>query len=525
MKNQWLEIDKEGLRKTLGQKDKVFLLTEMVSNAWDEDITEVDVSLTRPDENGFSWLRVTDNSPTGWADLSHSHTMFAESVKKGKSEKRGRFNAGEKDVLALAIEAKLTTVSGQVLFNEDGTRTTGTETRKVGSEFVAKFQLTVQEYEHICQQAKMLLPPKGITTLFNGSPVQYRKPCASFTETLPIPLADKEGVVRNTERKATVYLYEKLPGEVATIFEMGIPIVELGDDAWHVNIMQKVPVSRDRDNVNPSYLRRVRVGVLNAKFAEVTKAEDAGSAWVRDAMASPKSSDTAIKHVMETRFGKNYVTRDVNDKGSANEAVSQGYHIVEGGSMSKEEWERVKALTDDAGNKFLRSSAQVAPTDGGGMLDRAKLIPAKDWTPAMTQYSDLVEAISPWLIGKTVLVRYINDHESHIEGCFVTGSLQKAYRGSRSKKGITREYGVMTVNLAYVEPASAFEGYSLLLHELAHDAVRCNDHLDHKFYDTVNELGAKLAVLIQEKSELFNIGANSFAFTDVQPVQSAPAAG
>jgi hypothetical protein len=44
MKNQWLEIDKEGLRKTLGQKDKVFLLTEMVSNAWDEDITEVDVS-------------------------------------------------------------------------------------------------------------------------------------------------------------------------------------------------------------------------------------------------------------------------------------------------------------------------------------------------------------------------------------------------------------------------------------------------------------------------------------------------
>jgi hypothetical protein len=34
MKKQWLEIDKEGLRKTLGQKDKVFLLTEMVSNAW-----------------------------------------------------------------------------------------------------------------------------------------------------------------------------------------------------------------------------------------------------------------------------------------------------------------------------------------------------------------------------------------------------------------------------------------------------------------------------------------------------------
>jgi hypothetical protein len=93
LKNQWLEIDKEGLRKSLGQKDKVFLLTEMVSNAWDEDITKVEVSLNCPDENNHSWLRVIDNSPTGWDDLSHSHTMFAESVKKGKSEKRGRFNA------------------------------------------------------------------------------------------------------------------------------------------------------------------------------------------------------------------------------------------------------------------------------------------------------------------------------------------------------------------------------------------------------------------------------------------------
>src|SRR2546428_9772556 len=96
MKNHWLEIDKEGLQKSLGQKNKVFLLTEMVSNAWDEDITRVEVTLSRPNENNHSWLRVTDNSPTGWSDLSHSHTMFAESTKKGKSEKRGRLHAGEK---------------------------------------------------------------------------------------------------------------------------------------------------------------------------------------------------------------------------------------------------------------------------------------------------------------------------------------------------------------------------------------------------------------------------------------------
>src|ERR1017187_533277 len=518
MKNSWLEIDKDGLRKTLGQKDKVFLLTEMVSNAWDEDITQVEVGLTRPDENGFSWLRVTDNSPTGWADLSHSHTMFAESVKKGKSEKRGRFNAGEKDVLALAIEAKLTTVKGQVLFNEDGTRTEGTETRKVGSEFVAKFQLTVQEYEHICQQAKMLLPPKGITTLFNGSPIQYRKPCGSFTETLPIPLADKEGVVRNTERKATVYLYEKNPDEVATIFEMGIPIVELGDDKWHVNVMQKVPLSRDRDNVNPAYLRKIRVGVLNAKFEELRDSEESAAAWVRDAVSSPKSSDAAVKHIMNARFGEKHVSRDVRDKGSANEAVSQGHKIIEGGSLTAEEWARYKAVKGENGESVLKTSAQVAPTDTVGPVPPSLIIPQEKWTPGMRRYATLVEAIGPKLIDKPVVVRYIDNEDAHLEGCFCNG-----FRGDKSKKGSTREWGIMTVNLAYVNPESNFEQYSLLLHELAHDKVRSNDHLDHEFYDTVNELGAKLAVLIQEEPRLFDIGTDSFDFTDARPFWDAAA--
>jgi hypothetical protein len=519
MKNSWLEIDKEGLRKSLGQKDKVFLLTEMVSNAWDEDITQVEVTLTCPDENNHSWLRVTDNSPTGWADLSHSHTMFAESVKKGKSEKRGRFNAGEKDVLALAIEAKLTTVKGQVLFNEDGTRTEGTETREVGSEFVAKFQLTLEEYEHICNQAKLLIPPKGIITLFNGEPIQHRKSCGSFIETLQTPLADKEGVLRNTERKATVHLYARHPGETAMIYEMGIPIVELGDDTWHVNVMQKVPLSRDRDNVNPAYLRKIRVGILNAKFEELKDDEAAGAAWVRDAVASPKSSDDAVKHVMKARFGDKHVTRDVNDIGSAKEAVSGGYNIIEGGSLTGQEWARVKAIKDENGESMLKSSADVAPTNVGGNLPVDEIIPREDWTAAMQSYATLVELVSPKLIGKPVTVRYIDNEDVRFEGCF-----SKGFHGNKSKKGFIREWGIMTVNLVYVDPSSNFDRYSLLLHELAHDKVYSNDHLHRDFYDTVNDLGAKLAVLIQDEPQLFEVGTPSCDFTDVQPLWHAAAA-
>jgi len=505
-KNTWLEIDKEGLRKTLSQKDKVFIVNEMVSNAWDEDITQVEVTLTPPDKNNHSILRVMDDSKTGWLNLQHAYTMFAESFKKGKSEKRGRFNAGEKDVLALATDAKLTTVTGQVLFNEDGTRTITQEKRDRGSEFVARFVLTTDEYTRICQHAKLLIPPKNIVTTFNGEIIPYRRAAGSFDDTLPIPLADKEGVMRNVQRKTKVNLYETLPGENAMIYEMGIPIVELSDDKWHVNVMQKVPLSRDRDNVNPSYLRHVRVGVLNAKFEELVTENDNGATWVTEALASSRSTDDAVKHILNGRYGDKFVTRDVSDVGSAKEAVSKGFNIIEGGSLSKEAWARVKNVRKPDGTPLIQSSRDVAPTNIDVNLD--KVVPVHQWTCAMLRYASLVERIAPRLVDRMVTLQYIDDEGDGIQGCFKW------------------KEGQMTVNLAYHDIESDSENYELLIHELAHNRLHNNDHLHKIFYETVTELGAKLAILAFEHPEVFeHPKSNSDALfaAMVQPLWGPPA--
>jgi hypothetical protein len=496
MKNSWLEIDKEGLRKTLGQKDKFFLLTEMISNAWDEDVSEVAVSLSRPDDAGQSWLRVIDNSPTGWADLTHAHTLFADSTKKGKADKRGRFNMGEKDVLALAIEASLTTVTGQVLFNADGTRTAGTETRAVGSEFAGRFNLTIEEFEHIMSQAKLLLPPKDKVTIINGVELPYREPVGQFTESLSTVLADKEGVMRNGERQTSVTLYDCLPGEVAMIYEMGIPIVELGDDKWHVNVGQKVPLSRDRDNVNPVYLKKIRVAVLNAKFAELA-GDDAGAKWVGDAMGCAKSSDEAVTHVLKAKFGNEFVSRSVRDIGSIKEVTSRGINAISSGSMSKAEWDRAKAVIKSDGTPLMQSSAQIAPTEGLFSLSKTKIIPVSAWSAVMKAYAKFVETVAPRLINLPVTVRYIDDEDVSIQGCF-----QKGFKG-RAKQPVKREFGMLTVNLAYHDPASSTDNYELLLHELAHNKLMSNDHLDKVFYEEVTELGAKLAILALAEPKLF----------------------
>jgi len=62
--------------------------------------------------------------------------------------------------------------------------------------------------------------------------------------------------------------------------------------------------------------------------------------------------------------------------------------------------------------------------------------------------------------------------------------------------------GTMTVNLAKHTLADPLENYSLMLHEMAHNVVRSNDHLCHQFYESVTELGAKLALLALEEPDV-----------------------
>src|SRR5437762_12841988 len=105
----WFEVDKEGLAKILERKGKEFALFELIQNAWDEPgVTKVSASLEYRGRNR-ALLVVEDDAPEGFRNLSHAFTLFAESGKKSNPEQRGRFNLGEKLVLALCDEVMLQT--------------------------------------------------------------------------------------------------------------------------------------------------------------------------------------------------------------------------------------------------------------------------------------------------------------------------------------------------------------------------------------------------------------------------------
>lgn len=167
-------------------------------------------------------------------------------------------------------------------------------------------------YPQVCDYLRSLLLPENIVVTFNGDRLHPRSPLRTFEASLDTLVADEEGVMRPRVRKTQVSIFEVLPSETPTLYEMGLPVVETGDK-WHVNIGQKVPLNRDRDNVRPAFLQPVRVAVLNAAFDLLTVDDEATAGWRKLAGSDQRCSDEAIKHLIRLRFGEKVASPDPSD--------------------------------------------------------------------------------------------------------------------------------------------------------------------------------------------------------------------
>ena len=424
----------------------------------------------------MSTLHCIDNAPNGYRDLTNAHTMFAKSYKKQDPTKRGRFNVGEKLVLALCDEARITSTTGTVMFDRDRTRRTTSTKTKAGSEFVGELQLTLIEWETVSKKVQLLIPP--ITTVYNAKDIPSRKPVKTFEVRLPTEIADESGIMRSKQRKTEVRLYKVLAGETSMLYERGIPVVEL-ETKWHVDVQQKIPLNIERDNVSPAYEKAIYVAVLNEMHEKVAD-EEASAPWVRTAMEDARISDAAVTKVMDVRFGTERVSYDPSDKGSNKEAVSHGHVVVPGGAMSKAEWKNVKKANaiEAAGKKF--------PTNLDYSLD--KIVPPERYDTHQQKFVRLIEQVSPLLLAHAVTVQIIDDPDEKIYGC--SQWLKDGY--------------IFTINIAHQDCSDWKANFHLLIHEAAHHAVQSNDHLCRQFYTTVADLGSMLAQIVLAKPKFFD---------------------
>jgi len=342
--------------------------------------------------------------------------------------------------------------------------------------------MTQEEYSQVCDYLRSLLLPDGIAVTFNGQPVLPRKPMHTFTASLETQIADSKGVMRPTTRKAEVSLYEPLPGEAVSLYEMGLPIVETGDK-WHVSVGQKVPLNKDRNNVPPRYLKAVRTLILNEMYDRLTQ-DDGNSDWVRQASSSPDCSPEAIRKVLALRFGEKFCSFDPNDKEAGKNFVAQGGTLVYGPMLSPQEWANAKK----AG--AIQPAGKVCPTPKPYSQDKdaenVQVIPPEKWSSGMRKIADYAVFLGQELMQVPVTVTYVNTPNAFL-ACYAAGG--------------DLHFNVFRLGYTFFEKGITKAVDELLLHEYGHQYS--GDHLSEEYHEALCKLGAGLKRLALEKPEAF----------------------
>jgi hypothetical protein len=476
-----LEVDRRGLAKKLSKRPKSFIVFELMSNAWDENVTHVSVTMKMLPGRPACQIMVEDDCPEGFQDLTSVYTMFKDSKKAGDPEKRGRFELGEKLVLALALEAEIISTKGSVVIKENERFSTRNKLQK-GTIFNGSFKMTRAEFEEVEKDILQVLPPAGIQTTFNGQVLESRAPLHTFETTLQTIRADEDGNLSPTMRKTKVEVYEVKDGETAHIYEMGLPVVETSDK-WHYNVCQRVPVNWERNNVPPSYKKTLRVEVLNAMHSRLSK-EEASSAWVADAAEDPRAVAEAVQDVVTKRFGEKSVIYDPSDPEGSKLAMSKGYTVIPGGSLSKGFWDNIHR------DNIRLPAGQVTPSpkvyDPDGRPEN--VVPETEWSENMTMKAKFASELFAKLTSRSPCsVRIVREPGVFWAANFGMGSLCLNY----SKLG----------KAWFAEPNREERVLDLLVHEFGHHYG--SDHLSEKYHDGLTKLAARLANLALDEPEFF----------------------
>ena len=467
--NKWFEVDTAGLAQLQAGKPKTFIVNELVQNAWDEDITLCGIRFKYEMDNKLLTITVQDDSPEGFKNITHAYTLFADTYKRSDPTKRGRFNLGEKQVIAICEEAIVKTTKGTIIFDYKGRHETEEKT-DTGSKIIVTLKASFNDYKEVTEHAKKLLVPNDIIYTVDGVEVPPRKIFKTFKAKLLTDILNGETFKVQT-RETKVNLVES--NGQSYIYEMGIPILKT-DCPWHIDVQQKVQLNIDRDNILPSYLQDLYAEVLNHTFNDI---EEPSALWVRTAMKDKRATPEAVKGIMNKRFVDKFCIANPLDKKSMEEAISKGYNPIFGGEMSKEEWAIIKDKVD------IESSTQLF---GHNALAEAEVVKPSN---CMTQTALYTKNIASRILGIKVDIKFVKSAESNVAADY-----------SRTDKVL--RFNVARLPKSFFENPVSSQTTELIIHELAHED---GGHIDYSYQEKCCEIGAKLSMLALKEPEFFKV--------------------
>ena len=343
-------VDMAGLRELEGGRDPERLAFEPVTNVFDEfrgygdpdrrrpTFCHVEV---RPIEGSRDVMLDVRDDGAGFDRAEDIWTLFAHTPKRVETGVAGRFNAGEKQMLAVARHAEIVTVV-------DGRLVTvrfGRKDREVirhrdanprpGTTVMARMPWSKAEAERVRIALAMLIPPDGLQYTVDDMAIEPPPVTVAVRATLPtVTMIDS--VLRPTERRAMVEVRPETMGE-AWLFELGIPVCSIADTEfpYSLNVMQKVPLGMSRDSVTPAYVHRLIGSVVEAAALDGTVLLDETAA---DATHLKRSLDwvrrpEALAPVAEAVFPE--ALRTSSDAASNARAAIDGRTVISGRSLTE----------------------------------------------------------------------------------------------------------------------------------------------------------------------------------------------
>jgi hypothetical protein len=464
----WLEVDKDGLKTLQLGKPKSYIIRELVANAWDENITICKIETNI--KNGVATISVEDDSREGFRDLSDSYTMFKHTDKRSNPKKRGRFNLGEKQVLAICRDAKVESTKGTITFNKDGTRSQSKSLRDNGTKVTVNIRMSKADYEEILEALKLYFSPKNVTTTINGKELEFKTPFKTTCATLQTEL-ESNGAFRKTQRKTEIEIH-KVSGD-RYLYEMQIPVTKI-DCEFSIDIQQKIPLNIDRETVSQAFLKSVFAEVLNATCAEIPE-DKSSETWIRNATSDERISSEAIDTIKRKRFGDKVLVANPRDPVANDDAISHGYRVIQGRELSADEWSQLKEKAP-----IVTTTAKFGKTP----VNAEELAP----TPEQAKIALYAKKLHQRLNNKDLNVRFVKCREA---------------AESANYGGAT-----LTFNLARL-PHNFFDNHlkttDLILHEIGHEF---GNHTEHNYHEALTRMAQELVIIALAEPKFFQLTKN-----------------
>jgi len=465
---EWFTVSKAGFKALQAGKPKTFIINELCQNVFDENVSYCIVWITQIAKDQI-YISVTDDNPEGFKNITHAYTLFADTYKRTDPTKRGRFNLGEKQVIAICDWANVKTTKGAIRFDDEGRTEFPNDRTEKGSIIEVAFAGNKKDYEQLLEHTKLLIAPSNVEFIVNNIKIPSKIPFKTFEASLDTEVLENDIMVQKF-RKTNVNLYK--PETDSYIYEMGIPVTKISCP-YHVDVQQKIPLAVDRETVRSAFLQDVYAETLNNTYNDI-KEEEASAVWIRKATEDKRVKKEAIKEVLNKRFGDKFVSRNPLDPNANDEAIAHGYTLVSGSQMSSEEWQRIRE------NDLISSSTDVFGESGVALTETVNP------TPELEAFSNFAKRVAKEYLNINIDVNYV--------------------KSNHWSKGA--EYGSRTVTFNLTKLGNSFfkdinwRNIKLLVHEIAHEK---GHHTEHKYHDCITTLTGKLVIRALDEPSFFEV--------------------